>query len=321
MPRDVSSSSGDEAGGASTVSLRHAGTSRYQCPADFVPFCHEPCSSMLTHSLNSSNREIWLIQAPAVFNPQSFTGVKVPLSGLETLQVPAAEDGAKNGNGQQIYRVSASPCGASELHLLTRSQKSSDALIVGPAFSGLIKVCESYGDTDAHQVPQVIRAASVPALPPGLKQRFHPFGIKTPTLSCGATSGTSSAALPPVAVKGSAIVPGQQEEMRKKKKKEKQIKAEEEEGAVRVKEEPGVEAESQGGVIVEIQEGGASEEGMKKKKKKKKRRKEEEAEQLGLQVKEEMVPVKCEPMDTLYGDVIKGSGKTKKKKSRSCDDE
>ncbi len=45
-------------------------TTRYQCPADFVSFCHEPCSSTLTESLKNNRNELWLIKAPASFNPE-----------------------------------------------------------------------------------------------------------------------------------------------------------------------------------------------------------------------------------------------------------
>lgn len=45
-------------------------TTRYQCPADFVSFCHRPCSSTLTESLKDKKNELWLIKAPASFNPE-----------------------------------------------------------------------------------------------------------------------------------------------------------------------------------------------------------------------------------------------------------
>lgn len=43
---------------------------RYQCPADFVSFSHKPCSSTLTESLKNSHNELWLIKAPASFDPE-----------------------------------------------------------------------------------------------------------------------------------------------------------------------------------------------------------------------------------------------------------
>ena len=44
--------------------------SKYECPADFVSFCHKPCSSTLTQSLKNNKNELWLIKAPASFDPE-----------------------------------------------------------------------------------------------------------------------------------------------------------------------------------------------------------------------------------------------------------
>ncbi|XP_008289316.1 DNA-directed RNA polymerase I subunit RPA34 [Stegastes partitus] len=321
MPKDISSSSSeDEADSPATGSAAKqreavSKTTRYQCPADFVSFSHVPCSSTLTDSLKSSNNELWLIKAPASFNPECFSGIKVPLSGLQTLKVPAAAGGAKTASGQQIYSVLASNQGTAELHLLTSDKRSSDCMVFGPTFAGLLNVCESFGDSSRNQIPQVIPAAPAPSIPPGLKQRFHPFGSKTPTLTAedeadGAAFGPSSSTL-----KRSVEEAGQEEEeeeeegrkKKKKKKKDKRMKLEEE--AVKVKEEP----------AAEIQEQAVQEEKRKKKKKKKDReRQEEEEEEPGVEVKvEEEVTVKCEPMDASYGDAEESSGKKKKKKKKS----
>ncbi|XP_071374342.1 DNA-directed RNA polymerase I subunit RPA34 [Centroberyx affinis] len=348
MPRDISSSSSEDEADDSTAPspVTQKGNdkrnSRYQCPADFVSFCHKPCSSTLTDSLNDSNSELWLIKAPASFNPACFSSVKVPLSGLQTLQVPAAVGGAKSGSGRQIYSILASTHRTSELRLLTGRNRSSSSdggggVVCGPAFSGLLNVCESYGDSSTNQAPQVIPATPAPSVPPGLKQRFHPFGSKTPTLTCvaeseadGAAFGPSSTTLRPRVVK--RFLEEQQEEedleeeegrkKKKKKKKEKRIKTEREEvvAVVRVKEEPVGEIPRRDEVLSELpfQEGDVSEEKRKKKKKKKDRERgeAEEAVEAGHRVKEEEVTVKCEPMDTSYGDV-ESSGKKKKKKKKS----
>lgn len=45
-------------------------TTRYQCPADFVSFCHKPCNSTLSKSLKNTKNELWLIKAPASFTPE-----------------------------------------------------------------------------------------------------------------------------------------------------------------------------------------------------------------------------------------------------------
>ncbi|KAM9358937.1 DNA-directed RNA polymerase I subunit RPA34 [Symphorus nematophorus] len=348
MPRDISSSSSeDEADSPPTKSPgkqkeTEKKPSRYQCPADFVSFSHKPCSSTLTESLKSNKNELWLIKAPASFNPECFSGIKVPLSGLQTLKVPAAADRGKTGSSQQIFSVLASTHGTSELCLLTADKQSSDAVVFGPTFSGLLNVCESYGDSSANQAPQVIPAAPAPSIPLGLKQRYHPFGSKTPTLTYvaenetdGAAFGPSSTTLRPLVMKRFVEEKWQEEDedeeegrkKKKKKKKEKRIKSErvEEEAVeeVRVKVEPVAEIQEDRMMELSCQEGDVLEEKRKKKKKKKDREREEVEEGMepSVRVKVEAVTVKSEPIDTLYGDEVEGSAKKKKKKKKSKTDE
>jgi len=338
MPRDISSSSSeDEADSPTTESPvkqkeTDKKTTRYQCPADFVSFCHKPCSNTLTESLKSNKKELWLIKAPASFNPECVSGIKVPLSGLQNVKVPTP---AKSGSGQQIYSILASTHGTSELCLLTSDKQSSNSVVFGPAFSGLLNVCETYGDSSTNQAPQVIPASPAPSIPPGLKQRFHPFGSKTPTLTCvaeseadGAAFGPSSTTLRPLVVKRfieEADKEDEEEERKKKKKKkkEKRIKTEREEEVVRVKEEPIAEIQDEVTMELDSQEGNVSEEKRKKKKKKKDREREEveEGGESKVRVKQEAVTVKCEPIDTSYGDVVDSSGKKKKKKKKSKTDD
>lgn len=276
---------------------------------------------------------------PPLLPPSSFSGMKVPLSGLQTLKVPAAAGGAKTGSGHQIYSVLGSTHGTSELCLLTGDKRSSDGVVFGPAFSGLLNVCENYGDSSTNQAPQVIPAAPAPSIPPGLKQRFHPFGSKTPTLTCvaesemdGAAFGPSSTTLRPLVVKRFAEETwqpeGEEEEegrKKKKKKKEKQIKTEREEESVsvEVKVEPVTEIQDDVTMELPVREADVSEERRKKKKKKKDREREEveEGVEPSVRVKVEQVTVKSEPVDTLYGDVAEGSAKKKKKKKKSKTDD
>ncbi|XP_028274592.1 DNA-directed RNA polymerase I subunit RPA34 [Parambassis ranga] len=337
MPKAISSSSSEDE--ADSPVTEPAGqqkesdkkkTTRYECPADFVSFCHAPCSSTLTDSLKKNKNELWLIKAPASFKPESFSGIKVPLAGLHTLKVPG---GAETGSGQRIYSILTSNHGASDLRLLTSDKQSSDGVVLGPAFSGLLNVCESYGDSSTNQAPQVIPAALAPSIPPGLKQRYHPFGSKTPTLTCvaenetdGAAFGPSSTTLRPLVVKrfieeSGYVEEEEEEEGRKKKKKKKRIKSEIMEEVVRVKTEPVYEIHEE--VMMEVQEGDHLEEKRKKKKKKKDREREEVEEGLepSVRVKVEEVIVKSEPVDTLYGDVAESSGKKKKKKKKSKTDD
>ncbi|XP_073339915.1 DNA-directed RNA polymerase I subunit RPA34 [Pagrus major] len=337
MPRDVSSSSSEDE--ADTPAQKSPAkqkesdkkSTRYQCPADFVSFSHKPCSSTLTESLKNNHSELWLIKAPASFNPECFSGIKVPLSGLQTLKVPAAAGRAQTGSGQQIYSILGSTHGTSELCLLTADKQSSDGVVFGPTFSGLLNVCENYGDSSTNQAPQVIPAAPAPSIPPGLKQRFHPFGSKTPTLTYvaksemdGAAFGPSSTTLRPLVVKRLAEETWQQEgeeeegRKKKKKKKEKRIKTEREEELVEVKEEPVTEIQDDMMMELPFQEADVSEERRKKKKKKKDREREEveEGVEPSVSVKVEQVTVKSEPIDTLYGDVVEGAAKKKKKKKK-----
>lgn len=246
------------------------------------------------------------------------------------MKVPVAAGGATTRSGQQIYSLLASTHGTSDLCLLTSNKRSSDAVVFGPAFSGLLNVCESYGDSSANQAPQVIPAAPAPSMPAGLKQRYHPFGSKTPTLTCVAESETDGAAtLRPLVVKRLAEETCQNEEeegrkKKKKKKKEKRIKTERGEEAVEavtVKEEPVAAVQEDVTMELSFQEGDVLEERRKKKKKKKDREREEveEGAEASVRVKEE--EVKSEPIDTLYGDVVEGSGKKKKKKKKSKTDD
>lgn len=345
MPRDISSSSSEDEEDTNTTEApvmqkeTEKKITRYQCPADFVSFSHKPCSSTLTQSLKNTKNELWLIKAPASFNPKCFSGIKVPLSGLQTLKVPTAAGGAKTGSGQQIYSILGSSHSTSELRLLTSNKQSSDGVVFGPSFSGLLNVCESYGDSSANQAPQVIPAAPAPSIPPGLKQRFHPFGSKTPTLTCvaeseadGAAFGPSSATLRPLVVKRFVEETWQQKEeeeeeeegrkKKKKKKKDKRIKTERvEEAEAEVKMEPVAEIQDEVMTELPFQEGDVPEEKRKKKKKKKDREREEVEEGVEPSVTVKVEEVKCEPIDTSYGDVAEGSGKKKKKKKKSKTDD
>ncbi|XP_074535299.1 DNA-directed RNA polymerase I subunit RPA34 [Halichoeres trimaculatus] len=351
MPRDISpSSSEDEADKRATKSpekqKRNEKPTKYQCPADFVSFCHKPCSSTLTESLKNNNNELWLIKAPANFKPECFSGLKVPLSGLKTLKVPAAAGGVQTGAGAQIYSVMASTHGTSGLCLLTGDQHDSDNQVFGPAFSGLLNVCENFGGSSATQAPQVIPAIPAPAIPPGLKQRFHPFGSKAPPMTCmeesevdGASFGSLSTTPRPLKRSGEEHVEEEGRKKKKKKKKEKETEAEEADKYLQeIKVEPEADTQEEAMMVEE------------KKKKKKKKEKETEAEQAdeylkeikvepeadtqeeGMMVEEkkkkkkkkdrervevEEVTVKTEPIDSSCEDGAEGSGKKKKKKKKS----
>ncbi|XP_032400799.1 DNA-directed RNA polymerase I subunit RPA34 [Xiphophorus hellerii] len=335
MPKDISSSSSeDETDNVATETTERQKeparkTARLECPEDFVSFCHVPCSSTLADNLRNNENELWLIKAPASFDPHCFSGVQVPLSGIQTLKVPV-------GPVQQSYSVLASSR-PNDLHLLTSDSRTSDGFVFAPAFSGLLNICESYGDTGGEQAPHVVPAAPAPAVPAGLKQRFHPFGSKTPKLTYvaeneadGAAFGPSSTTLRPLVMKqfvedGGRVGDDDEEEegrkRKKKKKKEKRIKSEEAELLLQMKQEPSDEN------LDEATAAGlpfGEEKTMKKKKKKKKDREREEVEEglePSVKVKVEPGSVKCEPLDVLYGDAAESSRKRKKKKKSRTEED
>lgn len=156
MPRDTSpSSSRDDEDHCADPELTGSRKSNFQCPADFVSFRYKPCSSTLS---SSSSTELWLIKAPACFDPTSFSGVQVPLRGLQTVNI-----------GEHPYSILGSSGHCPELRLLTASAS------LGPPFSGLINICERHGNHSANRALYVVPAIPPPSLPPGLKQRFQHF--------------------------------------------------------------------------------------------------------------------------------------------------
>lgn len=173
-------------------------STRFQCPADFVSFSYKPCSSALSSS--SSSTELWLIKAPANFDPKSFRGVQLPLRGLETVSVPSA-DGT-----ERPYSVLGSSDRRPELRLFAPPSS------LAPPFSGLISISESDGEPGAERgALHVIPAVPPPSLPPGLKQRFQHFG---------------AAAVCTVRTQGETTTT-----TRRKRKKEKKIKSEPQEAS------------------------------------------------------------------------------------------
>ncbi|XP_061137232.1 CD3e molecule, epsilon associated protein [Syngnathus typhle] len=216
MPRDVSSSSSEDEADNPTAEpslgqKESEKSSKYQCPDDFVSFDHQPCRSTLTERLKRKKSELWLIKAPANFDPRCLQGASVNLSGFQTLKLPSAADAGER-HGQHVYNILASSHCTNDLRLLT-ADSSSPA--VGPAFSGILSVSESY--EGVQMPPCVVHASPAPAIPDGLKQRFQPFGSKTPTTS-----------------QERQVEDGKR---KKKKKKDRKIKIEEQEEELMIKQE------------------------------------------------------------------------------------
>lgn len=272
--------------------------SKYQCPADFVSYKY---SSSANAPLDSNEQtELWLIKAPARFDPKSLAGLKVPLSGLKMIQSTA-------GTTPQIYSVLGGGAGPTDLRVLTScSKKNRNVSLSASGFAGLLSISESYGDCSGNQGPIAIPATPAPSVPPGLKQRFQPFGSSTP--AC--TAEDSVSASPSTSKKGRLGAEEIKEQTKKKKKKKKEKRSREEcSETVHIKQE--VISFEYG----ELQTQPAEEEQMVEKRKKKKVKKEKErgdrldeaAAYVGSVLKEE-------PMDTFYGDVDSLSKKKKKKK-------
>lgn len=246
----------------------------------------------------------------------SFSSLKMPLSGLQTMQAPAQQTHG-GGNTRQIYSVLGGPSGAADLRLLTSHPQTLNLVVCAPAFSGLLNICESYGDCSTNQTPIAIPATPAPTVPPGLCQRFQPFGSRTPTLSrlMEDTPDTPLSSTPETPLRVT-LDPGEERKSKKKKKKDQLIKTEEEmEEVVRVKQEL-LDMSPEESYELPGQEAELSEEKKRKKKKKKKDKDRGEAGgtvDLSFNVIKQEVEVKVEPMDCSYGDV-EDSGKKKKMK-------
>ncbi|KAF7700093.1 CD3e molecule, epsilon associated protein [Silurus meridionalis] len=273
--------------------------SRFECPADFVPLQYS-CSEK---SERGNNTELWLIKAPAQFNPSSLAHLKVPLSGLEMIQSTDASS--------QIYSVLSSRSGPTDLHLLTSSDKKQKAALSASGFAGILSISESYGDCSGNQSLIPIPAAPAPSFPLGLKQRFQPFGSSTASRVFQSTTSTSP--LPPKKVKLESEGIEDQSKKKKKKKKEKHSRDETPEVA-HIKQEDVAYECSELQVSEPVEEDSTAERKKKKKIKKEKERMDPEDE---VAIDASLV-AKQEPMDTSFGDIKSSVQKKKKKKKKKA---
>ncbi|KAF4086132.1 hypothetical protein AMELA_G00102810 [Ameiurus melas] len=287
MSHNISSSSAQE---------KDNGVSRYACPADFVPLqysCSEKCVLE-----RGENTELWLIKAPARFNPSSLADLKVSLSGLEMIQSTDASP--------QIYSVLSSCSGPTDLHLLTSSDKQNTCPSVY-GFAGILNISESYGDCSANQSPIPIPAAPAPSFPPGLKQRFQPFCSSTPACMFQSTSF-----LPLKKAKLESDETDVQSKKKKKKKKEKHCR-QEPIGMAYIKEEEISYQCYELPILESVEEDGTAE----RKKKKKVKKEKETLDEFAI---DDSLITKEEPMDTSYGDCESPVKKKKKKKKKAQDE-
>ncbi|XP_027003265.1 CD3e molecule, epsilon associated protein [Tachysurus fulvidraco] len=272
--------------------------SRYECPADFVPLQYSRTEKSVLEG--GENTELWLIKAPARFKPSSLEGLKVSLSGMEMIQ--------STDTSPRIYSVLSSSSGPTDLCLLTSSSKEQRASPCASGFAGILSISESYGDCSGNQSPIPIPAAPAPSFPPGLKQRFQPFGSSTPAHMFQSTTSTSL--LPPKKANLESEELEDQGKKKKKKKKEKRSREETTEVA-HIKEEE-ISQECSELQVPELVE----EDGTTGRKKKKKIKKEKESKDTH----DESLIVKQEPMATSFGD-IESSVKKKKKNKKKAQDE
>ncbi|XP_048017844.1 CD3e molecule, epsilon associated protein [Megalobrama amblycephala] len=283
------SHSGDKASDQTSVAQEKVST--YQCPADFMSLSYDSSVNALLDG--GKGKELWLIKAPAGFDPKSFENLKIPLSGLEMLQ--------SRGKAPKTYSVLGDRTAPSDLHLLVSKGKRRKPSLCSPGFSGVLKISKSYENCSENQVPVPIPSIPAPCIPAGLKQRFQPFG------STGAAHMEDEVnVVSPTAPKRTRPDPNEGEE-RKKKKKKKKDKREEDSEAFIKQEQMQIDCDQlQPSELME-------EEPTKERRKKKKVKKEKE---IHEDMFDESLILKTEPLDPSY-DYNDSPGKTKKKKKKS----
>ncbi|XP_012693819.2 CD3e molecule, epsilon associated protein [Clupea harengus] len=316
MPQDMSAGSSDK----EVIAKKTKRTTGYECPDDFTSVTYTPCRSARGSDVFGEDKELWLIKAPANFDPRSFSGMKLPLAGLETLQT------GKAGAARRIFSTLGRRSTTTGLRLLTNDPDQPTAHRCAPAFSGALNVSESYGDCRANQGPIAVPAAPAPQLPDGLRQRYFPFGSGIPASAPRVVA--EEASVPVGLVKTELVVeeetPRKKAKKVKKEKKEKRIKQEQQEE----EEEEEEEAAAAAAVVVKMEQlnqsiaeqslpDGEATEGRKKKKKKKDKEREKVKSLEGV---DPYVRIKEEPMDRDFVKTEHVLKKKKKKKIKTDDD-
>ncbi|KAK7156556.1 hypothetical protein R3I94_006575 [Phoxinus phoxinus] len=272
------------------TSVAQKKVSKYQCPEDFVAVSYD--ASVNDSWDGDDQKELWLIKAPACFEPKSFKDLKLPISGLKRVQ--------SCGTAPQTYSVLSGRTAPSDLRLLITKGKKQKTALCSSGFSGVLKISESYGHCSENQDPIPIPAAPAPHIPAGLKQRFQPFGS-----SIAAHMEDEVTVVSPSTPKRTRQDSNEGEERRKKKKKKKDKRQEDSE-TVLIKQEQ---------TQMDCDQLESSELMEKRKKKKIKKEKERQSEDMV----DGSVISKTEPLDPYdYNDT---PGKTKKKKKKTSRDE
>ncbi|XP_066426229.1 DNA-directed RNA polymerase I subunit RPA34 [Molothrus aeneus] len=122
---------------------------RFRCPPEF-----EAAPGGVP--MGGPQTELWLIQAPADFCPQSLEGCPVPLNGLERLRpslgATAGDNGDNNGdnngdsNGDALYVLRGGPAGQGwHCPLLLSPMSPGGSLGCAPPMRGSLSIARSFG--------------------------------------------------------------------------------------------------------------------------------------------------------------------------------
>ncbi|XP_004448055.1 DNA-directed RNA polymerase I subunit RPA34 [Dasypus novemcinctus] len=231
------------------------GAARFSCPPNFAatPPASEPPRFSL-EALTGPDTELWLIRAPADFDPDCLNGRLVPLSGSQTVK-------GKLAGKRHRYQVLSSTCPqAGEATLLAPSAKAGGELTCAPAVRGSLRIFEGPRESLPGTPLQPIPASPPPQIPLGLRPRFCAFGGSPPVTGPGSPSALKTlssgkrgkkrqvpeASVPEEAVNGHGVlevdtVLGSPEMSVGKKKKKKKQQLQEQEVMEPVMTEPAAE--------------------------------------------------------------------------------
>ncbi|TRY69774.1 hypothetical protein DNTS_006004, partial [Danionella cerebrum] len=262
--------------------------SKYQCPVDFKTM---PFVSAASALLEGNGQELWLIKAPARFDPKCFENLKLPLSGMKMVQ--------SSGISPQTYSILSSRA-PTDLHLLASDRSSQKPFLCSSGFSGILKISETYGNSGEDQGLLPIPATPAPCIPNGLKQRFQPFGSLVTVVSDDVPERTRDEL-------------SDCDDRKKRKKKKKKDKRREDSEEVLIKQEViKVEYDQYEHCEQTMVEEPTKERRKKKKLKKEKTSEDEDVFDAGL-IKTESVDNPCDNIET--------PEKLKKKKKKRCHNE
>ncbi|KAM4696725.1 DNA-directed RNA polymerase I subunit RPA34 [Rhinophrynus dorsalis] len=156
------------------------GQFHFQCPLNFKPIAESEGAVS-----SDPDTEVWLIKAPADFNPESFSSHRIPLSGHKVQKVKV--DGVR-----KLYHIMASPSADTTCRaLLPQEGGSGDRIACTPPFQGVITLADAQGENTAiHSIPD----RPPVAIPEGLKLRYCPFGAVAPKHSQNRGKSSSGSA-------------------------------------------------------------------------------------------------------------------------------